>query len=221
MEVSITTKVSCSLQNFAVSGSLRLSVEDPFSILSIFVPDPPTRPYLNPIYPSNSPWNPLPAPTNIPTPAYRPSPKHKTSLKTPKRRHWTVTRNTATRVNKIKEKDDEDDVPAWQLPREAHTVDFGAYSGLTTEMGYTELGTEETFFDAIREDMDELMDVDESDPDEYWTAQSAAKAQDYIRDVVYGGVDGLAYVRSLAEFVSPPTSVCALLFYFLFVVYLF
>lgn len=36
----------------------------------------------------------------------------------------------------------------------------------------------------------------------YWTSQRAAEAEDYIRDVVYGGVDGLAYVRSLAEFVS-------------------
>ena len=36
----------------------------------------------------------------------------------------------------------------------------------------------------------------------YWTTQRAAEAEDYIRDVVYGGVDGLAYVRSLAEFVG-------------------
>ena len=36
----------------------------------------------------------------------------------------------------------------------------------------------------------------------YWTSQRAAEAEDYIRDVVYGGVDGLAYVRSLAEFVG-------------------
>lgn len=36
---------------------------------------------------------------------------------------------------------------------------------------------------------------------DYWTAERAASAERYIRDVVYGGVDGLAYVRSLAEFV--------------------
>lgn len=36
----------------------------------------------------------------------------------------------------------------------------------------------------------------------YWTTQRAAEAEDYIRDIVYGGVDGLAYVRSLAEFVG-------------------
>ena len=36
----------------------------------------------------------------------------------------------------------------------------------------------------------------------YWTSQRAAEAEGYIRDLVYGGVDGLAYVRSLAEFVD-------------------
>lgn len=36
----------------------------------------------------------------------------------------------------------------------------------------------------------------------YWTTQRATEAEEYIRDVVYGGVDGLAYVRSLSEFVS-------------------
>ncbi|CAA7264461.1 unnamed protein product [Cyclocybe aegerita] len=34
----------------------------------------------------------------------------------------------------------------------------------------------------------------------YWTDQRAAEAEEYLRDVVYGGADGFAYVRSLAEF---------------------
>jgi bromodomain-containing protein 7/9 len=37
---------------------------------------------------------------------------------------------------------------------------------------------------------------------DYFTSQWAAEAEDYIRDIVYGGVDGFAYVRSLAEFVG-------------------
>jgi len=37
----------------------------------------------------------------------------------------------------------------------------------------------------------------------YWTDERAAAAEGYVRDVVYGGVEGLAYVRSLAEFVHP------------------
>ena len=39
--------------------------------------------------------------------------------------------------------------------------------------------------------------------EEYWTDERATAAEGYLRDVVYGGVDGLAYVRSLAEFVHP------------------
>lgn len=100
-------------------------------------------------------------------------------------------------------------MPAWQVPREAHAVDFGAYAGLIEEMGIEELGTEEAFFDAIREDVNEIMDNDELSQNEVWSAKAAAEAQSYLWDVVYGGVDGLAYVRSLAEFVSPPIiSVC-------------
>lgn len=36
----------------------------------------------------------------------------------------------------------------------------------------------------------------------YWTTRRAVEAEEYLRDVVYGGVDGFAYVRSLAEFVD-------------------
>ena len=36
----------------------------------------------------------------------------------------------------------------------------------------------------------------------YWTSQRSAEAEEYLRDVVYGGVDGLAYVTSLARFLS-------------------
>ena len=38
----------------------------------------------------------------------------------------------------------------------------------------------------------------------YWSSARAAEAEDHIRDVVYGGIEGLAYVRSLAEFITPP-----------------
>lgn len=38
------------------------------------------------------------------------------------------------------------------------------------------------------------------------TEADALNAQDYIWSLVYGGVDGLAYVRSLAEFVQNPPS---------------
>lgn len=48
----------------------------------------------------------------------------------------------------------------------------------------------------------------------YWTTHRSAEAEDYIRDLVYGGVDGLAYVRSLAEFVSNSGLVCVFIFLF-------
>lgn len=72
----------------------------------------------------------------------------------------------------------------------------------------TSFGTEEALLDAIRENVegdDQTVHADNTNADEYWNKKSAAEAQDYVRDMVYGGVDGLAYVRSVAEFVSSPT----------------
>jgi bromodomain-containing protein 7/9 len=42
----------------------------------------------------------------------------------------------------------------------------------------------------------------------YWTTRRVVEAEEYLRDVVYGGVDGFAYVRSLAEFVDGYDEVC-------------
>ena len=44
---------------------------------------------------------------------------------------------------------------------------------------------------------------DEQGDETFWTDERAEEAWDYLRDVVYGGVDGYAYVRSLAEFCAP------------------
>ena len=50
---------------------------------------------------------------------------------------------------------------------------------------------------------------------EYWSPACAKEAESYVRDVVYGGVDGYAYVRSLAEFVGgKPGQVRACLLFF-------
>lgn len=194
------------------------SVEDPFSVLSIFVPDQPSRPQLIPLYPSQPLSNPtdppFPAPTNIPKPSYPPAPQIKTPVNPPKRRHWIITRNGPSRANKAKEKDDEDFTPAWQIPREVHAADFDPYPGLVGELAEevgtrdigARLGTEEAVFDAIRESMARDEEVDNPDSGKYWTLKRAAAAQDYIRDVVYGGVDGWAYARSLAAFVTPPAT---------------
>lgn len=52
-------------------------------------------------------------------------------------------------------------------------------------------------------------------PAMYWSNQRAAEAEDYICETVYGGVDGLAYVRSLAEFVAPSQKDYPVCYFFL------
>lgn len=190
------------------------AVEDPFSILSILVPEPLTRPQLTPVYPSQTPTassDPtFPTPVNIPTPPYPAPPTGKTA----KRKYWSVNRYNPQRVYKNKDKEEEDATPPWQVPRDAHALDFGPYAELvgalaeesrTRDIG-TSLGSEKSVFDAIRQSADDhaAMDVDKPGQDGYWNNKAAADAQGHIRDVVYGGLDGLAYVRSLAEFVSSP-----------------
>ncbi|KAF8811316.1 hypothetical protein BYT27DRAFT_7253025 [Phlegmacium glaucopus] len=320
-------------------GSLDYTeMEDPFSVLSFFVPEPQTRPHLVPLYPPLlSPLLPQSisnstslsalsdAPVTLPHPHtsrafpsttvlpldYAPAelpflhdlyPRHQNpnqkkqptietkkpiTVPTSRRRHWTITRNTTSR-QKGKEKEDDHlesgggvsgggfggEVPAWQVPREAHAVDFGCFALLEAEMeaemrrrrlgigvngtnGFEGAigvnGTMESELDGRgREDKEEdvmsglirssldcsqaLRNVSGSGGGEdglkvgataastttpaptpttktsrtganllanaYWTTQRAAEAEDYIRDIVYGGVDGLAYVRSLAEFVG-------------------
>lgn len=252
-------------------------MEDPFSILSILVPEPPSRPHLTPLYPPSSSVNtsqpqptsapsPFPVPVALPLPLSQPTPKLSTlpdvaitpnsATPIPKRRHWTITRNAPLR-SRVKDRDDDDFnySPAWKVPREAHAADFGSLGvlagALAEEMklrgldangsrngsisagvrGDAELDglqtEEELLFDAIRSSVNcedlvakRVYEADatsalslgvttsanmkldkEEDVYGYWTPQRAAEAEDYVRDVVYGGVGGLAYVRSLAEFV--------------------
>lgn len=281
-----------------------LIVEDPFSVLSYFVPEPQTRPHLVPLYPPLQSSTPLPPSTPIstsistssdvpPAPHTRAFPsttalpldytpaalsldynpqqvQEKTpTAQTSRRRHWTIMRNTSRQKGKEKEDDHIDsfggggggfgvELPAWQVAREAHAFDFGCFAllgaELEAEMRRRRLevgvngvnGTTGSVLDAgekgDRED-DAMLGLIRSSLDcsqpaknvgggedgaiaapttaptptpairtartganllanAYWTNQRAAEAEDYIRDVVYGGVDGLAYVRSLAEFVS-------------------
>ncbi|PPQ99835.1 hypothetical protein CVT24_009629 [Panaeolus cyanescens] len=306
-------------------GSLDYTeMEDPFSVLSFFVPDPPTRPHLIPLYP---PLNNPPQPTHSqqapsdPSSSYQPGPSTsqapstirqslfpsatslplernplhlpilqlrpdtsgnssgnqaaQTSSQTPshaqppRRRHWNIIRNANSR-QKGKEKEDEQEsgeLPAWQVPREPHAVDFGSFSLLSAELaeemqrrradlrplntassvpGPAETmtqtsapGTASTSAPSlpnaqkIADDLDQWatieliknsLDVEavakktsvedahsniallgpntKQLGEGYWTNQRAAEAEAYLRDMVYGGVEGYAYVRSLAEFVN-------------------
>ena len=206
-------------------------MEDPFSVLSAMVPDPPYRPLLTPLYPNAESADPsFPAPINI-VPAQdssEPSTSTTTasslrpikSAKPAKRRHWIINRNGPTRT-RIKDVGDEDTVPAWKTPREPVATDFGSYATLPSILANEnqlqnvgeDLGSEAKLLDVLRRNLDQAPPVPASttlppdqeavaEEDSYWR-EKAAEAEAYIRDVVYGGADGLAYARSLAEFLTP------------------
>jgi bromodomain-containing protein 7/9 len=59
------------------------------------------------------------------------------------------------------------------------------------------MGTEEELLAALHTNLESLARTE-------YPANEAAIAQSWLREVVYGGFDGLAYMRSVAEFVSPP-----------------
>ncbi|KXN92485.1 Bromodomain-containing protein 7 [Leucoagaricus sp. SymC.cos] len=148
-----------------------------------------------------------------------------------KRRHWHIIRNPIGRKGKDNAEEVEVDEPPWHVGREAHPVDFGSFAvlagALSEEMKRRGVTTgimkdseeERAIFDVLRDSITtETTANGLSAPDDaltsgylagsdmsakdYFTSQRAAEAEEYIRDVVYGGVDGFAYVRSLAEFVS-------------------
>ena len=214
------------------------TVEDPFSVLSAFVPDPPTRPRLTPLYPTD-PSHPFRLePTTIPLDG-RPEPILSTTTTTQdkqpqgRRRHWTLARGAPARG---KLKDREEDEPGGLIlpPREAHTVDWGSLAFLTSALhaemargGQVQMAAaepsavdeeeeEEAVKETIRDGLqqqangpvsaatpaDGLVLNNDSGHASYWTRARAVEAEMHIQEAVYGGVDGYAYVRSLAEFVG-------------------
>ncbi|CAL1702885.1 unnamed protein product [Somion occarium] len=217
---------------FAVDGSLDYSeMEDPFTVLSVLLPEPPSKPLLTPIYPSQPITDPsehrLPAPINLSPdrPTFQstiPTEKRSSSANKGKqrRRHWLITRTTVSR-GKGKEREEEETVPPWKTPREPHTVDWGSFAILVDKIAQenhargvsVDLSSTERLLDVIKQSVEPKLDDYELEakllPDvvptleNYWD-QRARQAQDYLQDVVYGGVEGLAYVRSLAEFCRRP-----------------
>lgn len=102
---------------------------------------------------------------------------------------------------------EEDAIPDWKVPRNAHTLDFPPFAGLAGELAQDPRMREENgVLDGIRE---MLCADDDGGPDarpgqgEYWNRPRAVDAQSYLNDVVYGGLDGFAYAQSLEEFVRP------------------
>ncbi|EGN97535.1 hypothetical protein SERLA73DRAFT_56919 [Serpula lacrymans var. lacrymans S7.3] len=210
---------------YCPDGSLDYTeMEDPFSILSSLVPDSPRRPQLTPLYPPLPPEvsseGSLPPP--ISAPLKRPFLEISTTTKdtssvlpNKRRRHWTIMRNAPAR-GKVKEKDDECFTPAWKVPREPNNTDYGSFGTLVGEVAEetgakdvsTALGSENKLFSAIRSSVESKISDSEngadasSTGDEYWTDGRAVEAEQYITDIVFGGVDGWAYVRSLAAFMD-------------------
>ncbi|KAL5513918.1 hypothetical protein ACEPAG_2679 [Sanghuangporus baumii] len=130
-------------------------------------------------------------------------------------RHWTITRNPPRAV-RSRDEDEEGSVagPDTKRRRVEH-VDYGSFAELlgtiAAENGLKADDFEE-FFSSDSKVLDQIRQTIESrgptsnfetlgKPDVEEQAR-LLDADEYIRDVVYGGVDGLAYFRSLAEFVG-------------------
>lgn len=205
-------------------------VEEPFSILSALVPDTFGRPQLTPVYQSTpsqpsistgdrqflsqtpAPSSPFPSPVHVPvnSVALKP-PEHQFAGR---RSHWTVLRNVSSRT-KAKERDEDVYNADWMVPRQPHAADFGSFALLAAELAAEmsrrglsgQIEDEQRVLESIRESVE----VGASDvvpkPTEYWNRQRSLEADDYIRDVVYGGPDGFAYIQSLARFVPPSSKV--------------
>ncbi|TFY52621.1 hypothetical protein EVJ58_g9910 [Rhodofomes roseus] len=213
---------------YRADGSLDYTeLEDAFSVLQFFVPDPPARPLLTPLYPppadqppqsaqaSTSALPPFPTPVVAPTTpaAVNPSVPSLSSSSTAnskkrKRRHWTIVRNASTRRAKEREEEDEEE-PPWKAPRLPSASDFGSFAELQNTLAsegaaanVSDLGSERRLFEAIRTSVEAAslrnqgkqvdrgqLSADDDEDATYWR-EKGGEAQEYIRDVVYGGVDG-------------------------------
>lgn len=189
---------------YTADGSLDYTeMEDPFSVLSAIVPDPPFSPLLTPLIHDPSQINP-------PLPTGAPSPKDPSSAAESlvggtrsKYRHWTITRPAPQRA-KAKEAAEEGPSPLdSKKPRPLHTADFGLFPSIAAQLSLSSgaaTGSEEELLAALRTSLESAARSEHS-------ADDAAIAQSWLREVVYGGFDGLAYMRSVAEFVTPPHGV--------------
>lgn len=176
------------------------AVEDPYTKLEALVPVPLFKPPLTPLHPfvvdfSGSSQFLVPSPVNVSLKRKIPHVSPELVAPYPKRRHWSISRNpTRTRPNQY---DEEVAAPPWKAPREASTDDFGSFSTLMGDMvedcSVQAVNEQVQLFDALRSSVSgHPMDSD----------QAVKEAHGYIQDVVYGGVDGFAYVQSLAAFIG-------------------
>ena len=183
------------------------SVEDPFSLFSALVDVHQPKLMLNPLYPEPLSENSVavPSPVNISLKRNLPQAAPELTATPTKRRHWSINRHSGR--GRAKDGDEED--AHTSVPRREHaTTDYGSMStlmvDLATQATAQNINDQPKLFDLLRNSIDgrDISSAQNADP----TETAALDAQDYIWSLLYGGVDGLAYVRSLAEFIANPSS---------------
>jgi bromodomain-containing protein 7 len=185
-------------------------VEDPFTVLSALVPEPePPHPLVEPLVqvPDSSPDT-APAPVNLSL--KRAQPDISVPL-TPnkKRKHWDIIRNFNPRKSKEKEDDEPQQNPDGPpTNRKAHHLDYGVYATLQETLlrassSKNNLENESSLFRLIRSQAYPRAHGSTPEAENvYFSHENALIADKYILDTVYGGPDGLAYIRSVAEFLD-------------------
>ncbi|KAF7329360.1 Bromodomain-containing 7 [Mycena kentingensis (nom. inval.)] len=184
-------------------GSLDyFAIEDPFSYLSQLAPEPLSRPYLTPIFPPPQPLQPSVRETPAPekeTPAPVVTAPYPLPTLLPPRPPPQTLRSAPIQTSALVDK--------LAGVMNAALVNAG--------LGTTETQTRDEAEALVKSLVKQSVDVGaraagmmqqyphQREPD-YWGTERRLEAAGYIADVVYGGVEGLAYVRSLAEFVGTP-----------------
>lgn len=132
-----------------------------------------------------------------------------------KLKHWTITRNPPRPV-RANQDDEENVIYGQNVQRsEASHSDYGAFASLlgviAAERGQSIddfevfFGSHEKILAQIRSSIqnDEVpLPSDNSNCDAHTEQVEISLSDDYLREIVYGGVDGLAYFRSIAEFIG-------------------
>ena len=147
----------------------------------------------------------VPSPVNISLERDLPQAAPELTATPTKRRHWSINRHSG----RARAKDVDEEDAHTSLPRREHaTTDYGSMSTLmanlsTTQTTLQNISDQPKLFDLLRNSIDgrSISSAPDTDP----TEAAALDAQDYIWSLLYGGVDGLAYVRSLAEFIGNPS----------------
>lgn len=118
------------------------------------------------------------------------------------RRHWTITRTPPTRSRlKDAENDEDGGQSKAAVPRDTLPGDWGAFAVVLRDdtRGDVPAAGMAPAENRSAAECGGGGGIREAD---FWTDEAAKQARDYLIDVVYGGPQGYAYVRSIAEFMS-------------------